>query len=109
MRCFICANDCKTFTTSLQISEEPKDERETDETDETDDNSATGDPGDGDLHLYRRRSGYAFVELAGANVIRVAANYLLAGDRIAGSLPNSVRRLWPWWRWASQFASANGG
>src|ERR1035438_9318819 len=42
---------------------------------------------------FRSGSGAATVELAGADVVRVAANYLLAGSRVAGAVPDSVRRL----------------
>ena len=57
-----------------------------------------------------RRSGDAFVELESAGVVRMAANYLLAGSRTAGSLPDSVRRLWYACAWLSslQFSAANG-
>src|ERR1700722_6554351 len=45
-------------------------------------------------HFYRywRRSSAASMELTAAGVVRMAANYLLAGRRTAGSLPDSLRR-----------------
>src|SRR5207247_6134715 len=59
---------------------------------ETDLDSTTGDHRDGGLHRNWRRTGDASVELAAADVVRMAANYLLAGCRTAGSVPDSVRR-----------------
>src|ERR1700676_981947 len=60
-----------------------------------------------DFHRDWRRSGAASMELAAAGVVRMAANYLLAGCRTAGSLPDSVWRQ----RWARlsslQFSEAN--
>src|SRR3981189_3060148 len=55
--------------------------------------SPAGNRGDGAFRLARWRSGDAFVELAAAVAVRVAANYFLAGSRTAGALPHSVRRL----------------
>ena len=69
---------------------------------------APGDCGVRDVHLDRRRSGAASVELAAAGVVRMAANHLLAGSRTAGSLPDPVRRLWSWWLPSLQFSAANG-
>src|SRR5271169_3694001 len=55
-----------------------------------------------------RRSGDASVELAVADAVRMAANYLLAGVRTTGSVPDSVRRL-GWSRRSSlQFSTAHG-
>src|SRR5450432_313309 len=102
MRCLICANDCRAFTTSLRMSEETQHEKENDL------DGASGDSGNGDFHHHRRRGSNAFVELAGAGVVRNAANYLLAGSRTARSLPDSVRRLWSWWLSSLQFARNDG-
>src|SRR6267154_2158317 len=56
------------------------------------------------------RSGDAFVELEPAGSVRLAANYLLAGDRTIRSLQDSVRR--PGYVCARlsslQFSAANG-
>src|SRR5439155_21906473 len=54
------------------------------------------------------RSGDAFVELESAGVVRMAANYLLAGSRTVCSLQDSVRR--PGYACLSslQFSEANG-
>src|SRR5258706_3829176 len=79
--------------TILRISEGPKNEQQTEEIEETDLDSSSGDRGDGGLHRDWRKRRYASVELAGAGVVRIAAGYLLAGYRTAGSLPNSFRRL----------------
>src|SRR6266705_3135894 len=67
----------------------------------------TGDRG---FHLDWWRSGDAFVELESAGVVRMAANYLLAGSRTVRSLPDSVRRPWYACAWLSslQFSEANG-
>src|ERR1017187_1740247 len=69
-----------------------------------------GPTDDRDFHRDWRRSRAASVELAAADVVRMAANYLLAGCRTAGSLPDSVRRRRLWWSWLSslQFSAANG-
>ena len=57
--------------------------------------SGPADPaGNRGVHRDRRRSGDAVVELAAAGGVRVPADYLLAGDRAAGSVPDSVRRPW---------------
>src|ERR1700730_12459240 len=68
----------------------------------------SGPTGYRDFHRAWRRTRAAPVELAAADVVRMAANYLLAGSRTAGSLPDSVWRLW--WSWLSslQFSAANG-
>src|SRR5207244_13639910 len=60
------------------------------------------------LRRNRRRTGYASGELESADVVRIAANYLLAGCRTAGSVPDSVRRRY--WSLLSslQFSAANG-
>src|ERR1700720_3590803 len=61
---------------------------------------------DGAFRLAWRRTGDASLELADAASLRMAPDYFLAGFRIAGSLPNSVRKLgWP--RPALQYAPAN--
>src|SRR5450631_2052653 len=61
------------------------------------------------FHRDWRRSGTATVELAGADVVRMAGNHLLAGSRTAGSVPDSVRRLWRGRRWLSlQISAAHG-
>src|ERR1019366_578216 len=61
------------------------------------------------FHRDWRRSCTATVELAGADVVRMAANHLLAGSRTAGSVPDSVRRLWRGRRWLSlQISTAHG-
>src|ERR1035438_8049921 len=69
---------------------------------------SAGDSGDAAIYRHRRRNSAATVELAATGVVRMAANYLLAGSRTAGSLPDSVRRLW--WSWLSslQFPAGNG-
>src|SRR5437764_3180846 len=93
MRCFICASDCKTFTTNLRKHEET--EHETEIKKSNLDRSA-GHPGDPALCLHWRRNSDASVELAAAGAVRMAANYLLAGCGTAGSVPHSVRRrCWP--------------
>src|SRR5580700_11309854 len=46
------------------------------------------------FHLDRRRTCHASMELAGADAVRMAAHYLLAGSWTAGSLPNSRWRPW---------------
>src|SRR5712691_3788852 len=67
-----------------------------------------GDPGDPGIYVHRRRTGDAFVELAAAAALRLAANYLLAGHRTTGPLPDSVRRLgWSWFS-SLQYAAAHG-
>src|ERR1019366_1045376 len=53
------------------------------------------------FHRDWRRSCTATVELAGADIIRMAGSYLLAGIGTAGSVPDSVRRLWRGRRWLS--------
>src|ERR1035441_6924046 len=53
----------------------------------------TGPGGDGGFHRDWRRSGDALVERAAADVVRMAANHLLARSRNAGSVPDPVRRL----------------
>ena len=69
--------------------------------------SGPGDDRDFCRDWWRGRA--ASVELAAAGVVRMAANYFLAGCRVAGSLPDSVRRRqWP--RLSSlQLSPANGG
>src|SRR6267378_780030 len=62
---------------------------------------------DGAFHLAWRRTGHASLELAAADAVRVAANYLLAGCRTAGSLPDPVRGL-EWWRSSLQTWAADG-
>lgn len=55
-----------------------------------------------------RRTGAASLELAAALVVWMAANYVLASHRPAGSVPDSVRRIW-WPGIASlEFPAANG-
>src|SRR5580692_12430440 len=67
--------------------------------------SNTGDPA---FHLDWWGTRHASLELAAADVVRMAANYLLAGCRIAGSMPDSVRRLEWWQSWPSlQYAATN--
>src|SRR6266480_4849951 len=65
---------------------------------------SAGDFGDGIVHRHRRRNCDAFVELAAAGVVRMAANHVLAGAGTAASLPDSVRR--PWCSWFSSFEYA---
>src|SRR6266566_5082563 len=69
-----------------------------------------GATGNGDFHLDWWRSGDAFVELESAGVVRMAANYLLAGSRTVRSLPDSVRRPGYACAWPSslKFSEANG-
>src|SRR5712671_2821692 len=58
---------------------------------------AAGDPGNGGVHVHRRRAGDAAVELAAADAVRLARDYVLAGARTASALPDSfwrVRRPW---------------
>src|SRR6266446_4079129 len=59
------------------------------------------------FHLDWRRTCHASLELAAADAVRMAANYLLASYRAAGSLPDSVRRL-EWRRSSLQIRAANG-
>ena len=103
-RCFICASACRAFTTSLLTSEETQHEKENDL------DGASGDSGGGDFHHHWWRSGDAFVELESAGVVRMAANYLLAGSRTVRSLPDSVRRPGYACAWlpSLQFSMANG-
>src|SRR6266404_7486471 len=63
---------------------------------------------DGPFHLDWRRTGHASLELAAADAVRMAADYLLAGCRTAGSLPDSVRRLEWSWQSTLQYAAAHG-
>src|SRR5713226_7713939 len=65
---------------------------------------SAGDSGDPTVYLHRRRNRAAFVELAAAAGLRMAANHLLAGARTAASLPDSVRR--PRCSWFSSFPYA---
>src|SRR5437870_4436718 len=69
---------------------------------------AVGAPGNGGIRHHRRRHSDALVELAGAGVVRITANCVLAGARSTRVVPDSVWRLWLWWRLSSQFASPNG-
>src|SRR5882724_3001461 len=62
---------------------------------------------DGAFHLAWRRTCHASLELAAADAVRMAANYLLAGYRTAGSLPDSVRKL-EWRRSSLQIRAENG-
>src|SRR6266568_7327412 len=58
-----------------------------------------GPTGDRAFCMALRRSGDAFVELAAADAVRMAAHYVLAGSWTAGSVPDSVRRLGWWFEW----------
>src|SRR5258707_8272297 len=58
---------------------------------------AAGDPGNGGVHVHRRRAGDAAVELAAADAVRLARDYVLAGARTASALPDSFWRVrTPW-------------
>src|ERR1051325_7250563 len=59
---------------------------------------SAGDFGDGIVHRHWRRDCDAFVELAAADVVRMAPDYVLAGAGTAASLPDSVRWLGGIWR-----------
>src|SRR5271166_6262241 len=69
----------------------------------------SGAGGNRAFHFHWRRTGDASLELAAAVVVRMAANYLLAGGGIAGAVPDSVRRR----RWARvssiELPAADGG
>lgn len=73
-------------------------------------NLFSGPPSDRDFHRSWRRISDASVELAAVDSVRMAAGYLQAGYRIAGSLPDSVRtlgrRVWPR---SLQIAAVNRG
>src|SRR5258708_961036 len=51
-----------------------------------------GDSGNPRIHIHRRPTGDAVVELAAANALRLAPDYLLASPRTPGSLPHPLRR-----------------
>src|SRR5258708_7203028 len=51
-----------------------------------------GDSGNPRIHIHRRPTGDAVVELAAANALRLAPDYLLASPRTPGALPHPLRR-----------------
>src|SRR5712692_3039296 len=53
-----------------------------------------GDSRDSAIHLHRRRSREAIVELAGAAALRLAPDHLLAGVWTSGAVPDPLRRIW---------------
>src|ERR1700690_692098 len=61
------------------------------------------------VHLHRRRSDNASVELVAASAFRMAAGHFLAGVRIVGALPDFIwRSEWPR-IWPLQFSAAHVG
>src|SRR5438552_15256773 len=55
---------------------------------------SAGDCGDCAVWLHRRRSREATVELAVADALRLATDYLLASLWNSGSVPHPLRRIW---------------
>src|SRR6266699_1807907 len=65
---------------------------------------SAGNPRDCAVYLHWRRNCTATVESAAADVVRMAANNVLAGSRTDRSLPDLVRG--PWYSWLSSFQYA---
>src|SRR5258708_11681074 len=68
-----------------------------------------GNSGDSALYFHRRRNRNAPVELAAANVVRLASDYLLAGHWNSGAVPHPFWRAWFPWAHALQFSPPHAG